>query len=117
MRKRVSNCAGIIAWKGGMILDKIVNSILISLVDDVATTLVEFRPGEVGRYLHGDKLVETIIAGNVPKYHKFAVRYLTQGEYVRKYGEVIGVATQNIKQGCHVHEHNIASPCTDSTKA
>lgn len=98
-------------------MDKSVNAILITTVDDVATTIVEFHPGEIGRYLKGDELLETVIADNVPKYHKFAVRDITQGEYVRKYGEVIGIATQHIKQGCHVHEHNIASPDTDSAYA
>ena len=30
-----------------------------------------------------------------------------EGEYVIKYGEVIGVATKNIGVGEHVHVHNV----------
>ncbi len=40
--------------------------------------------------------------------HKLARRARRQGEPVRRYGQVIGFATQPIVQGEHVHTHNLA---------
>jgi altronate hydrolase len=43
----------------------------------------------------------------VPRGHKVAVRDLAQGAPVRKYGQVIGVATAPVATGEHVHTHNL----------
>jgi altronate hydrolase len=43
----------------------------------------------------------------VPRGHKVAVRDLQAGAPVRKYGQVIGVATAPIAEGEHVHTHNL----------
>ena len=45
----------------------------------------------------------------IPAGHKFALRDIAAGEYVIKYGEVIGRATENIKKGEWVHTHNVKS--------
>lgn len=55
----------------------------------------------VGVCLDGSK---TIPAG-----HKYALRYIAKGEYVVKYGEIIGRATQDIQAGEWVHTHNVKS--------
>ena len=47
--------------------------------------------------------------GNIPAGHKFALRDILKGEYVIKYGEVIGRATENIQKGDWVHTHNVKS--------
>jgi altronate dehydratase small subunit len=39
--------------------------------------------------------------------HKFAVVPIAKGDDIRKYGEVIGVATRDILPGEHVHIHNL----------
>ena len=44
-----------------------------------------------------------------PAGHKYALKEIAQGEYVIKYGEIIGRATQNIAQGEWVHTHNVKS--------
>ena len=46
---------------------------------------------------------------NIPAGHKYALRDIAQGEYVVKYGEIIGRATQEIKSGEWVHTHNVKS--------
>ncbi len=46
---------------------------------------------------------------NIPAGHKFALRPISEGEYVIKYGEVIGRATKNIAEGEWVHTHNLHS--------
>ena len=49
-----------------------------------------------------------VVAGLVPPGHKVAVRALATGQPVRRYGQVIGFATQPIAAGQHVHTHNLA---------
>jgi altronate hydrolase len=48
------------------------------------------------------------VAGLVPPGHKVAVRAIAAGAPVRRYGQVIGHATQAIAPGQHVHVHNLA---------
>ena len=43
----------------------------------------------------------------IPSGHKIAMAPIAPGEAVRKYGQVIGVATQPIAEGAHVHVHNL----------
>ncbi len=47
--------------------------------------------------------------GEIPAGHKFALRDIPEGEYVIKYGEIIGRATKDIKEGEWVHTHNVKS--------
>ena len=42
----------------------------------------------------------------IPAGHKVAVHALALGEAVRRYGQIIGFATQPIEPGAHVHVHN-----------
>lgn len=44
----------------------------------------------------------------VPSGHKIALKPIGAGQKVIKYGRVIGVATQDIQAGEHVHVHNVA---------
>ncbi|RUP32852.1 MAG: altronate dehydratase [Curvibacter sp.] len=44
----------------------------------------------------------------VPAGHKIAARPIAQGEPVRKYNAVIGVAARDIEAGDYVHTHNLA---------
>ena len=45
---------------------------------------------------------------SIPSGHKIATVAIASGEPVRKYGQVIGVATADIAPGAHVHVHNLA---------
>jgi altronate dehydratase len=85
-------------------------AILISKEDNVATAIVELREGEQAQYWAFDKIVEILITENIPQYHKFAIRDIRKREAVCKYGEMIGQALCDIRQGSHVHVHNIESP-------
>lgn len=49
------------------------------------------------------------ITGNIPYGHKIAVREIKEGENIIKYGQSIGRATVHIRQGEHVHIHNMES--------
>ncbi len=44
----------------------------------------------------------------IPAGHKVALRAVALGQPVRRYGQVIGFATQDVEPGEHVHSHNLA---------
>ncbi|CAM8661295.1 UxaA Altronate dehydratase [Comamonadaceae bacterium] len=48
------------------------------------------------------------VSGLVPPGHKVATLAIAAGEPVRRYNQIIGVATQPIAAGQHVHTHNLA---------
>lgn len=48
------------------------------------------------------------VAQTIPSGHKLAIRAIPAGAPVRKYGQVIGVATCDIAAGAHVHVQNMA---------
>jgi len=48
------------------------------------------------------------VAAKIPAGHKIAVRAINAGEPVRRYNQIIGFATADIRPGEHVHVHNVA---------
>ena len=79
--------------------------IIINPIDNVAVVLRPFNKGEV---VEGVTLLE-----DIPQAHKVALRDIKNGEDVIKYGSPIGHATCDIKTGCHVHTHNVATNLDD----
>ena len=53
--------------------------------------------------------VGAIVRADIPYGHKVAVKPIKVGEPIVKYGEEIGVATQDIETGDYVHVHNLDS--------
>lgn len=54
--------------------------------------------------------VETLsvtLEGDIPAGHKVALKDITAGQSVVKYGFTIGIALSDIKRGEHVHSHNL----------
>jgi altronate hydrolase len=49
-----------------------------------------------------------IVQQTIPSGHKIAVAPIAAGEVVRRYGQIIGFATQQIGVGEHVHSHNLS---------
>ncbi|HEY6329331.1 MAG TPA: altronate dehydratase family protein [Blastocatellia bacterium] len=43
----------------------------------------------------------------IPAGHKMAARRIPAGQFVRRYNQIIGVASQEIAPGAHVHTHNL----------
>ena len=79
--------------------------IIINPIDNVAVVLRPFSKGEV---VEGVTLLE-----DIPQAHKVALKDISCGEDVIKYGSPIGHATCDIKTGCHVHTHNVATNLDD----
>jgi len=46
---------------------------------------------------------------NIPLGHKIALIDIKKGSFIKKYGEIIGIATEDIKKGDWIHTHNIKS--------
>jgi altronate dehydratase len=45
----------------------------------------------------------------IPLGHKFALQNIKKGELIKKYGQIIGITTQDIKMGDWIHTHNLKS--------
>ena len=79
--------------------------LVISERDNVATALETLEPDQ--RVELGSRAVG--VAERVPSGHKIALVDIPAGEPVVKYGSPIGHATVDIRQGTHVHTHNVSS--------
>lgn len=79
--------------------------------DDVATMFMEARPGcEVCvRGLDGQTSGSIDVMERVPAGHKIALRNIKIGQQIKKYGVVIGRATDAITKGSLVDIRNVES--------
>jgi altronate dehydratase small subunit len=71
--------------------------------DNVATAVCRLESGQSINVNSRQYILREVI----PTGHKFALRDIEDGEKIIKYGEIIGQATARIKQGEHVHIHNV----------
>lgn len=69
--------------------------------DNVSVALTELYDGEM---IDGIR-----ICGDIPRGHKIALRDISAGENVVKYGYPIGAAVSDIAKGSQVHTHNVKS--------
>jgi len=85
-------------------------ALLLNEGDNVAIVLSPVAAGEEITLIHQKTVCGSVRAlSGIERYHKIAIRPIEQGMFVYKYGEVIGVATETIRTGDHVHVHNIRS--------
>jgi (2R)-sulfolactate sulfo-lyase subunit alpha len=77
--------------------------------DDVGVAVVDISSGTAcsGKDLAANRPMETRATQDIPLGHKIALRDFAAGDSVTKYGCEIGVVTQPIKTGQHVHVHNL----------
>lgn len=71
--------------------------------DDVAVALAPLAPGDVIT-LDGRAI---ILRDAIARGHKFALRSIAAGQKVLRYRAPIGLASQDIAAGEHVHSHNV----------
>lgn len=74
-------------------------------MDDVAIAKTPISPGVV---LQREGAPDVAINQFIPSGHKFALSSAETGSPIRRYGQIIGFATQPIRAGDHVHTHNLA---------
>ena len=79
--------------------------------DNVAVIFAEQVKAGMAVTVKNKKGMETevLLNDDVPFGHKVAIRHIGIGEPVIKYGEEIGVATEDISTGDYVHVHNLDS--------
>lgn len=79
--------------------------------DNVGVAMCDIGAGETvrGALLTGGRDFEVTTGEPISLGHKVALREIYEGEEVVRYGNPIGVATGPIKEGCHVHVHNVKS--------
>jgi altronate dehydratase small subunit len=83
--------------------------ILLHPSDNTATALADLQKGEVLSFASKEGNSSIILTESIPFAHKFATASIPQGAEVRKYGELIGEASQDIRPGDLVHVHNLVS--------
>ena len=84
-------------------------AIMINEKDNVATALGPLKAGaDVSVEIRG-RVERTTLLTDIPKGHKFALKYIEKGGLVIKYGQPIGQSAVRISRGEHVHIHNVAS--------
>ena len=78
--------------------------------DNVAVVVVaDLAAGTLARGVvtHDDPSFEIAVRDDVPIGHKVALKDLSEGDTVVKYGEDIGKVVAAVKAGGHVHTHNL----------
>ncbi|MCL4534667.1 MAG: UxaA family hydrolase [Bacteroidetes bacterium] len=75
--------------------------------DNTATVLEEVLPGEDVIARMGNEVFTVKAIEKVPFAFKIALTDIPKGGMIYKYGEVIGRASTDIKQGSMVHVHNL----------
>lgn len=73
--------------------------------DNVVVVVNDGGLGEGARFADGLTLVE-----GVPQSHKVATVTIAKGEPVRRYGQIIGYALEDLRQGSWVQESQLAMP-------
>jgi altronate dehydratase small subunit len=84
-------------------------AILIDKKDNVATAFQDLAKGDSVTVSLEDREATTTLAQDIPFGHKFALSPIGLHQPVIKYGEAIGLATDSIGTGQHVHVHNMES--------
>jgi altronate dehydratase len=68
--------------------------------DDNVSTLLDTK---IDDHITADGI---LMFESIPFGHKIAIKDIAKGQAIIKYGVPIGIATQNIKAGGHVHVQN-----------
>jgi altronate hydrolase len=74
--------------------------------DDVAILKTHVPAGTI-LHLQHESSAQIAVRRLIPSGHKIALREIGEGVPIRRYGQVIGFATQPIPAGEHVHSHNL----------
>ena len=82
-------------------------ALMLSNKDNVATSLGDVEPSADVQIRTGKKISKVKVLERIPFGFKVAVTDIAKGSNIIKYGELIGIASQDIKQGQLVHVHNI----------
>ena len=82
-----------------------IDALMLNSIDNVAVALENLKAGESISIQGKDGVLK--IGENIPYGHKVAVRTILKDDKVLKYGECMGIATEDIPAGNHVHVSNV----------
>jgi len=82
-------------------------ALILNQKDSVANVLEEVEPGDQIMANSGNDTLVIDAVERIPFGFKVALRDISQGEPMFKYGEIIGRASQAIRKGALVHVHNL----------
>lgn len=78
--------------------------------DNVGMALQDTKKNDILKIILNGKVSGDLKANeDIDIYHKYAIANIPKDSQVIKYGELIGIATENIKVGDHVHVNNVRS--------
>lgn len=80
------------------------NALKINVNDNVAVVTKKIVKDELISYDGGE---EFLALEDIEIYHKVATKDIKKDSFIIKYNEHIGKASNDIKQGEHVHSHNV----------
>lgn len=83
--------------------------IQIHYLDQVGVVTVNMEENEEFIIPSQGETRKITVLSDIPEGHKVAIELIKNGQKVMKYGQVIGIATQDILPGQHVHLHNLKS--------
>lgn len=86
-----------------------INSLVLNENDNVAVALEPLKRGTLAKFESKGQLLEITISSDIPIYHKYSILPIAKGSRIYKYGEAIGLATNDISVGVHIHKHNLIS--------
>ena len=87
-----------------------ISAMKVTPADNVAVAIEPISAGQTISYTLPDGSIHELVAAeNITIYHKLAACDIKKGERILKYGETIGIASEDIPSGSHVHTHNVIS--------
>ena len=75
--------------------------------DNVIVAIEPIAKGDTVTYNCAGQEKSLTALEDITIYHKLAACDIAQGQPIVKYGEHIGIASQDIRTGEHVHVHNV----------
>lgn len=86
-----------------------INALLMDEKDNVVTCVTEVAAGQDVVYRKGQEFCTVKAEENIPYCHKVALVDLKKGDEVIKYGESLGVMTEDAAKGYWVSHNNLVS--------
>ena len=83
------------------------DALMVDESDNVAVCLHDIDQGTEAAVRLGKDNFTVTATNAIPRGYKLAIREITEGEKIIKYGEIIGQASTSISKGNHVHVHNV----------
>lgn len=82
-------------------------ALVIHPSDNVAVALDDLQKGDEITVSSEGKPVTVHVKDDIQFAHKIAIKDIMKSEAVVKFGGCLGIATEDIKMGEHVHIHNL----------